>query len=99
MTSKFVLCFLGATAALCPAAIIGTNPPALPLTAGRIATLPANQQRPWEKYLQHSQRQWQADQAAFLKELKKYHVKESVLPPRSGSGSRLSLRAERAWYG
>jgi PelA/Pel-15E family pectate lyase len=100
MTSKFTLCLLAVTgmAVPCPAAIIGTNPPALPLTAERIATLPAEQQGAWKKYLEHSQRQGQADRTAFFRELKKYGVKDSLLPPGNGSARSIPLRKDPDWY-
>ena len=44
------------------AAIIGTNSPALPITAERIATLPRAQQTAWRKYLQRSEQQLRVDQ-------------------------------------
>jgi len=37
-------------APLLSAAIIGTNPPALPLTAERIAALPSAQQPAWKEW-------------------------------------------------
>src|ERR1017187_8953912 len=40
-----------------PAAIIGTNSPTQPLTAGRIAALPRAQQPVWKEYLKRSTRQ------------------------------------------
>jgi PelA/Pel-15E family pectate lyase len=100
MTLKLVLCsaVLTAVATLSRAAIVGTNPPALPITAERIATLPADQQRPWRKYLEHSQRRWEADRTAFFKEMKKYHVRDSLLPPESGSARSIPLRKDSDWY-
>ena len=82
-----------------PAAIVGTNAPALPLTAERIALLPATERDAWTKYLQQSERQWQADQQVFFSELKQAGLKESLLPPHSTSESRLPLKNPAAWYG
>jgi hypothetical protein len=55
----FAIC-LGAAARL-SAAIIGTNPPAMPLTTARIAALPLEQQAIWMAYLERSTRQLAAD--------------------------------------
>ena len=82
-----------------PAAIVGTNPPALPLTAERIALLPAAERDTWTKYLKQSERQGQADQQVFFFELKQAGLKESRLPPHSTSESRLPLANPAAWYG
>jgi PelA/Pel-15E family pectate lyase len=82
-----------------PAAIIGTNPPALALTAERIALLPTTQRPAWTQYLQHSEQQMQADQQSFFSELKRAGLKESLLPPQGGSGGRLPLNKPAAWYG
>src|SRR5438067_1282617 len=46
-----VLFALGFVATPGFAAIIGTNPPALPITADRIATLRASEQPAWRRYL------------------------------------------------
>ena len=82
-----------------PAAIIGTNSPALPLTAERIAELPKDKQPAWRKYLARSERQLQADQKFLFNEMKSHGLKESLLPPAGNSGSRLSLKQPGAWYG
>jgi len=86
---------IGTTRSL-SAAIIGTNPPALPLTAERIATLNTAQQSGWRKYLEHSDRQLRADQAFFFHEMKQHSVKQTLMPPQ---GRRLSLRERAGWYG
>ena len=82
-----------------PAAIIGTNPPALALTAERVALLPVADREAWTRYLQQSERQRQADQQSFFAELKQRGLKESLLPPRGDSGNRLPLKKPAAWYG
>ena len=82
-----------------PAAIVGTNPPALPLTAERIAALPDAERAPWTKYLHESERQRQADQQAFFAELKQSGLKESLLPPHGGSAKSIPLKEPAAWYG
>jgi PelA/Pel-15E family pectate lyase len=82
-----------------PAAIIGTNPPASPLTAERVVRLPAADREAWSRYLGQSEQQWQADQRFLVAELKQHGLKQSVAPPHGGSGSRLPLKKPPAWYG
>jgi PelA/Pel-15E family pectate lyase len=81
------------------AAIIGTNPPALPLTLERIAALPASQRPAWEKYRARSNRQLKADQDFFFGEMKKYHLTAPTIPPDGSSARSISLRQPAAWYG
>jgi PelA/Pel-15E family pectate lyase len=81
------------------AAIIGTNPPSLPLTSERVALLPAAERAPWAAYLQRSERQLQADQQFYFAELKQSGLKESLLPPHGGSGNGLPLKKPAAWHG
>jgi len=82
-----------------PAAIIGTNPPAPPLTLQRISTLPQAQQPAWKDYLQQSIRQWHTDQASLQTEMHRYNVQQPAIPP-SGHGVRsLPLNRPAAWYG
>jgi len=68
-------------------AIIGTNPPALPLTLERIANLPANEESAWKSYLKNSERQLRADQEFFRNELRKLKISEPARPP-EGRGVR-----------
>jgi PelA/Pel-15E family pectate lyase len=82
-----------------PAAVIGTNPPASPLTLERIAPLPPDRQTVWKEYLARSERQLRADQTFLFDEMKQGGVKETVMPPASRSGSRLPLDHPSAWYG
>ena len=72
MISKLKLClvFTFGVVSLLPAAIIGTNTPAQPLTAERIASLPVAQQPVWKNYLARSVTQLQADQLVLQTELK-----------------------------
>lgn len=88
-----------ADAPLLPAAIIGTNTPSQPLTAGRIATLPRAQQSAWKKYLKNSMRQLRADQDFFRAEMKKFGIKESTNAPSSRSFSSILLNKPADWYG
>lgn len=89
---------LGAAASL-PAAIIGTNPPALPLTAARIAALPPAQQAVWLAYLDRSTRQLAADQAFLRTEQRAAGVKPSLIPPAAPSARGLTLNQSADWYG
>ena len=85
--------------AVCPAAaaIVGTNPPAHPLTADRISALPADQQAPWLDYLARSQARRAADHASVAAELKALGLTQVVIPPEGRGGMPLDQPAE--WYG
>jgi len=100
MTSKPALYLALLLASVTPAfaAIIGTNTPAQPITAERIAHLPWTQRGAWKKYLEHSARQLEADQAFFREEMKSHGVKEATNAPpaRTFVGIRLSGPGE--WY-
>jgi len=85
-------------APLASAAIIGTNPPALPLTAERIAALPTAQQAAWTNYLAISARQLQFDQAFLQAELREHKLKEPVVPPSGRGASSLPLNKPADWY-
>jgi len=82
---------------LLPAAVIGTNPPALPLTAERIAALPAAEQKPWREYLDRSVRLHAADQAAFAAELKANNITTPTIP-HEGRGNSLALNHPDDWF-
>jgi PelA/Pel-15E family pectate lyase len=82
-----------------PAAIIGTNPPALPLTAARIAVLPMEQQAVWMAYLERSTRQLAADQAFLQAEEREDGVRQSRIPPAAPSVQGLALDKPADWYG
>jgi PelA/Pel-15E family pectate lyase len=90
------------TAAL-HAAVIGTNPPALPLTAERIAALPAAAQPAWRDYLDRSVRQRAADQAFFAAELKTLAVTSPAAAPLSPKAAHnahtIPLDRSASWYG
>ena len=100
LASKFAVGFAltFGFAPLLRAAVIGTNPPALPVTLERIAALPKNQQSAWKKYLARSERQLQADQTFFFAEMKAHGLKETVTPPEREARRRLSLKEPAAWY-
>lgn len=89
----------GGAASLLSAAIIGTNPPATPLTLDRIATLPASGQMVWKEYLERSVRQRQADWKFFKEEMKRNGIQQSVVPPTGHSTSSMPLNNRAAWYG
>ncbi|HUJ12013.1 MAG TPA: pectate lyase [Verrucomicrobiae bacterium] len=80
------------------AAVIGTNTPAQPLTAARVAALPARIRPAWEEYLKRSKRQWQADQAFLRAEMRKNHMKESIIPPTGLLMRALSANQPQAFY-
>jgi len=82
-----------------PAAITGTNPPALPLTAERIAALPRAQQSAWKDYLKRSTGQRQADQAFFQKEMQHHGLQQPILPPSGHSARSIPPDNPAPWYG
>ncbi|HXJ76873.1 MAG TPA: hypothetical protein VNM37_28705, partial [Candidatus Dormibacteraeota bacterium] len=81
------------------AAILGTNPPALPVTPARIATLPPAEQPAWKEYLIHSSRQMQTDQDFLRKEMKARGLTNSIVPPAAKGAKGLSLDESTQWYG
>lgn len=81
------------------AAVIGTNPPAKPLAAERIAGLPRAQQAAWKEYLLRSTRQWRADRAFFQLEMRQHDIKQPVVPPSGRSVRSIPLNRPAAWYG
>ena len=80
------------------AAVVGTNPPAQPLTAERIATLPAAQQTAWRAYLARSQQLHEADVAFFIAELKANHITNPTTPPEGRGNGGLSLNHPPGWF-
>jgi PelA/Pel-15E family pectate lyase len=91
--------FLSASLLAAPtfAGVIGTNVPAQPITAARIAALPAAQQPAWKAYLDRSTAQEKADRAALAAELKPGEV--GPPPPPSGHGDGgMALNKDAAWY-
>jgi len=93
MKSTMLLCFglLLVLARPLPAAIIGTNVPARPLTRERIATLPADQQAAWLEYLTRSEQQKRADQDFLRAELTKLGRQNPTIPPAGHSADDLKL--------
>jgi len=81
------------------AAIVGTNPPAQPLTLERIAGLPKSQQSAWRDYLKRSTRHWQSDQAFLLNEMRRHGILQSLVPPSGHSAKSLPLDEPASGYG
>jgi hypothetical protein len=80
------------------AAIVGTNPPALPLTAARISALPRKEQHAWMAYVKISDRQLRADQNFFRKELRHYHILTPSIPPEGRGVRGIPLDKLGDWY-
>lgn len=74
--------------------LLGTNVPATPLTAERVANRPA-----WKTYWENSQRQRQADQAVLRAEMRALGLKESIEPPKAASPKATPLDRPASWYG
>ncbi|MFO1476801.1 MAG: pectate lyase [Verrucomicrobiota bacterium] len=81
-----------------PAAILGTNSAALPLTRDRIATLPAAQRPAWLDYLQRSNERRRLDIAALDAEIQSEKLPGPILPPSGRSEKALSLAKPADWY-
>jgi PelA/Pel-15E family pectate lyase len=93
------LAFMATLATPLSAAIIGTNPPAQPVSLKRIETLPPAQQPVWRQYLKRSAEQLQADQAYLYDEMRRHGLKESSVPPGGRSLRGISLNQPADWYG
>lgn len=79
------------------AAQIGVIPPAEPLTAERVAALPAAQRGAWQAYLARSDAQRAVDQAALVAERK--GLAQLPAPPASGnSPASMPLDKPADWY-
>jgi PelA/Pel-15E family pectate lyase len=96
--TAFLLAVMLAAAPL-PAAVIGTNTPAQPLTRERIATLPPARQPAWRKYLERSERQMQADRAFLKKEMRKNGPEKTAAPHEVRGVQGIALDRPAAWYG
>lgn len=90
--------FVLLTGAAAAAATIGTNPPAKSLSRERIAQLPPKEQGAWNAYLDHSQRQRQADKDFFQAELKRAGIDKPFEPPHGFSARGIPLDRDVAWY-
>ena len=82
-----------AVVATANAHIIGTNIPAMPLTAERVADLPA-----WKAYLEKSVRQRQADQDFLHAEMKTAGLTHAIAPSKSASPRGTPLDRSASWY-
>lgn len=96
MPARFAL-FLFLTSRLA-AVVIGTNPPALPLTAARINALPPAEQPAWHRYLAKSKALRAIDQAFLAEELKRAGLQAALVPPEGRGDRAMSLRESTAWY-
>ncbi|HEX3729869.1 MAG TPA: pectate lyase [Opitutaceae bacterium] len=96
---RFLLpALLLAAASRLAAAVVGTNPPALSLTAERVAALPAAERAPWQDYLERSQRRHEADQAFVAAELKAAGLQNPVMPPEGFGRGTMPLDRAPEWY-
>jgi PelA/Pel-15E family pectate lyase len=95
---NFKTCFVSAFGLLASgtafAAVIGTNVPATPLTAERVANLPE-----WKNYFENSQGQRAADQNFLRAELAAHGLKQSIEPKKVHNAGAVSLKQSAAWYG
>ncbi len=80
------------------ASVIGTNPPAQPVTKLNIEQLPAQEQGAWLAYLERSQRVRQRDKDVFQAELKGSGLAKPLEPPHSDSARSIPLDRSATWY-
>jgi PelA/Pel-15E family pectate lyase len=78
-----------AAPALLPAAVVGTNIPALPLTAARINALPAAEQPAWHRYLAQSRAKAAIDAASLAAELTAASLSAPLVPAKGRGVSAL----------
>ena len=71
---------LVACSAFMSAAVVGTNIPALPLTADRINALPAAEQPAWHRYLAQSRTLFAVDRATLADEMKAAGLTAPLVP-------------------
>jgi PelA/Pel-15E family pectate lyase len=90
---SFLLASLLMPPAMGHANIIGTNVPAQPLTAARVAALPE-----WKAYVENSQRLRQADQNFLRAEMKAHGVTQTTEPKSVHNAAGLGLEESAAWY-
>ena len=77
------------------AAVIGTNPPCPPLSAERIAALPAADQPAWRDYLARSAAAFAADKKFYADELTALGLTQPLVPTR---GREVPLKQPADWY-
>src|SRR2546421_3219252 len=95
---KFCFVALLGCSSLLQAAIVGTNPPAKPLTFERIAALPITERQRWNDYLQRSERQSFQDHARLNAELLETGAKSVSAPPETRSVRGIPLDRAPDWY-
>src|SRR5262245_11931153 len=98
MIQRFLILSLILGAGHAFAAIVGTNPPALPLSPQRIANLPAEKQAAWKAYLKNSERQLRADREFFRKELREHHITQPTTPPEAHGVRGIAIDKPADWY-
>ncbi|HEU5069264.1 MAG TPA: pectate lyase [Verrucomicrobiae bacterium] len=91
----FVVCVGGRPAR---GSAIGTNVAARPVTAERIAALPAAEQPAWREYLARTRAQRRTDQLALQQELARRGLQESTRPPADKNARSLPLTRPPEWY-
>jgi PelA/Pel-15E family pectate lyase len=94
------LALVGALAAapLGSAAVIGANPPALSLTAERIAQLPAAEQPEWAAYLARSEQRMRDDRAWVAADFRASGRTQPLLPPAGRDAASVPLAKPADWY-
>src|SRR5581483_10811778 len=80
------------------AAIIGTNTPAHPVTAARVAALAKPQRTEWLEYLKHSDELKQLDQEFLRRELHRHGLQQVSVPAEARGRRWLPLDRDPAWY-
>lgn len=80
------------------AAVIGTNPPSLPLSAERIAQLPVTEQPAWREYLARSNALRAADQQFLADEIKAHAIKEKVAVTQDRARPGFAGNHPAGWY-
>ena len=98
MFLKSLFCLAGVFPALLSAAVVGSNPPSLPLTAERIARLPADIQPAWRGYLERSITLRAADQKFLADEIKAHAIKAPVPVTQNRANPRFSGNRPAVWY-
>ena len=96
---QLMLALIVGLAETLPAAIIGTNSPAQPVTLQRIGALPQTQRAAWQEYLKRSEDQMRNDQTLLRTEMSQHGIQESVIPPSSRGGRGMPLFKSAEWYG
>jgi hypothetical protein len=85
------------------AAVVGINPPAKPLTAQWIRSLPAGEQTAWVQYLERSTRQLRESQEQFTTKLRQAGAAKpfGVIPPSTparANANSAAIRGAAAWF-